>query len=188
MAGINFTDEREYQPKLTFKNKPMKTIQISEEMNDFLVNLSKELNTQSHRGTAMPYFFQIQTKKKIAVPEGNGIEAWHMDGSLIESYEEIEEAVNEYKDWDEHTTEFNHLQYDEVESILQEAGYSKVNYDYEEVLENAFFTSKACDEHIKKNSHNLSDPVNYLSHAFRNPEMEMIMKFLVELTGGQLHK
>jgi len=26
MAGINFTDEREYQPKLTFKNKDSKGI------------------------------------------------------------------------------------------------------------------------------------------------------------------
>jgi len=166
----------------------MKKIQVTDEMHDFLINISKELNTQSHRGTAMPYFFQVQTKKRIAVPEGNGIEAWHCDGSLIESDEEIKDAVNEYKDWDEHNTEFNHLQDYEIESILEKAGYRKVNYDYEEVLENAFLTSKACDEYIKKNSHNLSDPVNYLSHAFRNPEMEMVEKFLCELTGGKLNK
>jgi len=166
----------------------MKTIQVSDEIYDSLMELSKELNTQSHRGTAMPYFFQVQTNKKIAVPEGNGIEALHMDGSLIESDKEIEEAVNEYKGWDDATTEFNHLQDYEIEIILEKAGYKKVNYDYEKVLENVFFTSKACDEYIKKNSHNLSNPVNYLSHAFRNPEMEMMMKFLCELDGGKIHK
>lgn len=166
----------------------MKTIQVSDEVFNGLMEISKELNIQSNRHTAMPYFFQIQTKKKIAVPEGNGIEAWHFDGSLIESDEEIEEVINEYKEWDEHTTEFNHLQDYEIESILEKAGYSKVNYDYEKVLENSFFTSKACDEYIKKNSHNLTYPVNYLSHAHRNPEMELISKFLVELTGGRLHK
>jgi len=166
----------------------MKTIQVTDEMHDFLINISKELSDQDHRSTAMPYFFQVQTKKRIAVPEGNGIEAWHCDGSLIESDEEIEDAVNEYKDWDEHNTEFNHLQDYEIENILERAGYRKVNYDYEEVLENTFFTSKACDEYIKKNSHNLSSPINYLSHAFRNPEMEMVAKFLCELTGGKLHK
>ena len=40
----------------------MKTIQVTDEMHDFLINISKELNTQSHRATAMPYFFQVQTK------------------------------------------------------------------------------------------------------------------------------
>jgi len=156
-------------------------------MYEFLINLSKELNTQDHRGTRMPYFFQVQTKKQIAVPKGCGTEAWHYDGSLIETKKEIEEAVNEYKGWDEATTEFNHLEDYEIEDILESAGYVKVNYDYETELENCFLTSKACDEHIRVNGHNLKSPVNYLSGSFRNPELEMLMKFLCELTGGKLH-
>jgi hypothetical protein len=166
----------------------MKTIKISDEVYKGLKEISEQMKTQSHRGTAMPYFFQVQTKKRISVPEGNGTEAWHYDGSLIETDKEIEDTVNEYKGWDEGNTEFNDLEHYEVDSILEDAGYSKVNYDYEEVLENAFFTSKACDDHIKRNGHNLSHPVNYLSHAFRNPEMELISQFLVELTGGKLYK
>ena len=47
----------------------MKIIEIEDEMYEFLMNLSKELNTQDHRGTAMPYFFQIQTKEKVAAPD-----------------------------------------------------------------------------------------------------------------------
>lgn len=166
----------------------MKTIEISDEVYDGLMEISKELNTQSHRGTAMPYFFQVQTRKQIAVPEGNGIEAWHLDGSIIESREEIKEAVDEYKDWNEETSEFDNLEDYDIESILEKAGYAKIHYDYEDVLENAFFTSKACDEHINRNKHNLSSPSNYLSHAYRNPEMELVSKFLIELTGGKLHK
>lgn len=166
----------------------MKTIEVSDEMHDFLINISKELNTQDHRCTAMPYFFQVQTKKQIAVAEGNGTMAWHYDGGLIETDEEIREVVEDYKGWDEATTQFNQLQDYEIEQILENVGYSKVYYDYEEVLQNCFLTSKACDEHIASNKHNLSSPINYLSHAFRNPEMETIMKFLSELTGGKLHK
>lgn len=166
----------------------MKSIKVSNEMYDFLISLSKELNSQDHRGTAMPYFFQVQTKKQIAVPEGNGIEAWHYDGTLIESSEEIKEVVNEYKEWDDSTSFFDELDEYEIESILENAGYRKVNYDYEDVLENCFLTSKACDKHIERNKHNLNSPVNYLSYASRNPEMEMLLKFLTELTGGQLHK
>ncbi len=166
----------------------MKIIEVSDETYNFLIELSKELNTQDHRGTAMPYFFQIQTKRQIAVPEGNGTEAWFCDGALLKTDEEIEEAVNDYREWDEDTSEFNELEDYEIEVILECAGYRKVNYDYENVLENAFFTSKACDEHIKTNSHNLSSPVNCLSHAFRNPEMEGVLKFLCELSGGSIHK
>jgi len=165
----------------------MKTVEVNDEMYEFLMNLSKELNTQDHRGTRMPYFFQVQTKEQIAVPEGCGTEAWHYDGSLIETKEEIEEAVNEWKEWDEATTEFNHLEDYEVDEILEEAGWRKVNYDYRDNLENCFLTSKACDEHIIINKHNLKSPVNYLSGSFRNPELEMVMKFLCELTGGKLH-
>lgn len=137
--------------------KIMKTIEVTDEAYNGLIEISKQMNSQSHRGTAMPYFFQVQTKKQIAVPEGNGIEAWYYDGCLIETEEEIEEAIKEYKGWDEGTTEFNHLEEYEIENLLEEAGFSKVNYDYE-------------------------------YHAFRNPEMELVSKFLCQLTGGEVHK
>ena len=165
----------------------MKTIQINDEMYDFLMNLSKELNTQDHRGTRMPYVFQIQTQEQIAVPEGNGTEAWHCDGELIETKDEIKQAVCEYKEWDVDAIEFGSLDEYEIEEILEEAGYSKVNYDFRSNLENAFLTSKACDEHIRVNKHNLRSPINYLSGAYRNPELEKVMTFLCELTGGKLH-
>jgi len=166
----------------------MKTIQVSDEIYDSLMELSKELNTQSHRGTAMPYFFQVQTKHQIACASGNGTEAWHYDGSLIEDEYDIIQAIYDYSDGDLTKKEISEMSEWEKDSKMETAGYSKVNYDYENRLENAFFTEKACKEHINKNRHNLSSPVDYLSHAFRNPEMEMMMKFLCELDGGKIHK
>jgi hypothetical protein len=44
----------------------------------------------------------------------------------------------------------------ERESEMKRAGYNKVNYDYEERLENSFLTEKSCLQHIKDNKHNLS--------------------------------
>jgi hypothetical protein len=164
----------------------MKIIEIEDEMYEFLMNLSKELNTQDHRGTRMPYFFQVQTTKQIAVPEGNGTEAWHYDGSLIETDEEIQNVVMEIEEF-ETIDEFNLLEDYEIEEILENNGWNKVWYDYDTELENAFLTSKACDEHIRVNRHNLKDPINYLSGSFRNPELETVLKFLCELSGGKLH-
>jgi len=163
----------------------MKTISISDENYEFLMNLSRELNEQDNRGTRMPYFFQVQTKHQIAVPEGNGIEAWFNDGSLIETEEEIKEVIEEYQDY---TVDYDLLDDDTKEEILIDAGYSKVYYGYESRYENAFLTSKACDAHIEANRHNLSSPVNYLSYASRNPELEKLMEILCGLTGGTLHQ
>lgn len=163
----------------------MKTIKVTDLMYEALMNISKELNSQDHRSTRMPYIFQVQTQELTLVPEGYGTEAWAYDNDIIKTKSEIEDAVNQYKEWDEHTTRFNHLEDYEIEEILENAGYHKVNYEYQFKLENAFLTSKACNQYIKENKHNLNQPANYLSHAYRNPELEIIMRFLCELTGGK---
>ncbi len=163
----------------------MKTIEVSDEMHEFLMNLSNELNTQDHRSTAMPYIFQIQTQEKVVAVEGNGNEAWIYDDSEIETEEEITEAIAEYKGLSVEDVTTN--KYDR-EQILEEAGYRKINYEMKEVYQNAFLTSKACDEHIKSNNYHYNTPVNYLSHSFRNPELETLLKFLCGLTGKEIHK
>lgn len=169
----------------------MKQIEVTDEMYEFLMNLSNELNTQDHRGTRMPYFFQVQTQEVQYVPEGCGTEVWVCDGSTIETEEEIKEEVLRYKEWDsleesEAERLFSELDFWEIDEIMEE-NWRKVNMTHEPRYENSFLTSKACDEHIRVNKHNLNSPVNYLSGSFRNPELEMVMKFLCELNGGKLH-
>jgi 5'-3' exonuclease len=159
----------------------MKTIEVTDEMYASLIELSEELNTQDHRATAMPYFFQIQTQEEVAVPDGCGNEAWHYDGTLLKTDKEINEEVSEIKDIS--TDKVAELSNDEKEEILEKAGWNKVCYDYKDKYENAFFTAKACKEHIRLNSYHYIKPVDYLSHASRNPELELVLKFLCELTG-----
>jgi hypothetical protein len=160
----------------------MKTIEISDELYNSLIELSKELNTQNNRGTATPYFFQIQSQERVAVPLGCGKEAWRCDDSLIETEEEIINAIFDYKDESMTKDEIKELSSFDKEEMLELIGYERVNYDYKESLENAFLTEKACKEHIRANKHHYNQPVNYLSHAFRNPELELVLKFLSELT------
>lgn len=163
----------------------MKTIEVSDEMHEFLMNLSNELSTQDHRGTAMPYIFQIKTQEEVPAVEGNGEVAWWYDGSKIETEQEITEAIAEYKD-----LEIKDVTKDEYEreEILEEIGYHKIYYEMKDKYENAFLTSKACDAHIKANGYHYNTPVNYLTHSFRNPELEMLIKFLCGLTGKEIHK
>lgn len=162
----------------------MKIIQVSDEMHEFLMNLSNELNTQDHRSTAMPYIFQIQTQEEVPCADGNGTEAWYYDGSKIETEQEITDAIAEYAGIDANDVTTDDYQRGE---ILEEAGYRKFYYEMKEKLENAFLTSKACDEHIRLNAYHYNTPVNYLSHAFRNPELETLLKFVCGLTGKEIH-
>lgn len=169
----------------------MKQIQVSDEIYDFLINLSKEIKSQGQRATATPYFFQVRETKEVPAHKGQGEEV------LWSPNYEIELRTDQEKiDWiKEHEEEFigkdgkeelkevgNHSSTYELDEILEEVGFESFNVENGYTYSNAFFTSKACDEHIRINKHNLNYPVNYLTHAYRNKEMEMMFKFLIDLT------
>lgn len=166
----------------------MKTIKVSNEMYNSLMELSKDITTQDNRCTAMPYFFQIQTKEIINVPEDSGTECWYYDGSKIETEEEINSVIYDCHEGLTAKKVIKEMSDCDKEEILESAGWQKAHYDYEYKYQNAFFTEKACKLHIEQNKHHYNNPIDYLSFAFRNIEMEMVMKFLCELTGGKLHK
>jgi hypothetical protein len=170
----------------------MKQIEVTDEMYDFLMKLSIEINAQDNRSTAMPYFFQIQTKEQVPTMESCGTEAWHYDGSIIETEEEIKKVIFDYKEFDiesEHDNESYESYSDwEKDEILEKIGYQKIYYDYKDVYKNCFLTEKACKTHIESNKHHYNEPVDYLSYAFRNPELEKVYEFLCGLTGGKIHK
>jgi len=178
----------------------MKTIEVTNEMHKALMELSKEMTTQDNRGTAMPHLFQVQETIEAPAHEGSGEEVfWSGEYELeLRTTEDKTEFIKEQG----HTERASQWT-DEIDEILNGDimdDYTLDNiivddYDFEKfyteekkVYSNAFFTSKGCDEHIRINGHNLRKPVNYLNHAFRNAEMELVSKFLCELSGGKLHK
>jgi len=164
----------------------MKTITVSDEMYEKLLELSTEINSQDHRMTCMPYFFQIQTTEQIAVAEGCGEQAWHMDGTVITTEKEIDGSI--YEETNLSDVQIDKMSSDEKEEKLKELGWSEVFIDYKDFYQNAFLTAKACKEHIKKNHYKYENPVDFLSYASRNPELELIFQFLCGLTGGKLYK
>lgn len=164
----------------------MKTIEVSDEMYDKLIALSNEMNRQDHRCTAMPYFFQVMETKKIYGVDGDydtdGY-VWVKDGTTQNTIESMIEALeNDEVEFDKENATESFL-----ENLMEENGYVKGYYRNEEVYSNAFLTEKSCKEHIQANKYHYENPVDYLSHAFRNPDMEIISQFLCELTGGEIH-
>ncbi|MDD4438319.1 MAG: hypothetical protein PHS04_09825 [Tissierellia bacterium] len=162
----------------------MKTIEVTVEMYEFLKSLQHELLTQDNRGTKKPYFYNVQEKIEVAVPEGCGDKVWVCDGEYLRNAEDVKKAVFEWKEWDltneDDCTKYNQLNDWEIDSILEEnyrKGYVSIDYRYS----NCFLTEKACREHIDINRHNLTSPRTYLDYAFRNTEMENLIKFLEEI-------
>lgn len=160
----------------------MKTIEVTVEMYEFLMGLQHELLTQDNRATRKPYFYMVQETIEVAVPEGCGDEVWACDGEIhLRNAEDIKEAVFEWKEWDitneDDCTRFNKLSDWEIDSILEE-NYRKCYVSIAYRYSNSFLTEKACREHIDINRHNLTSPRTYLDYAFRNTEMENLVKLL----------
>ena len=172
----------------------MKTIEVTDEMYEFLTDLSNELNTQNHRGTQMPYFFQIQTTEEKPTSDGMGEKVWVMEGEIcLRSEKDIRDAIYEFKEWEDINSGeadilYSHLMEHEKDNILKGAGYQPFDVINETKLQNSFLTGKACEEHIKLNHYHYNNPVSYLSYATRNYELEKVMQFLCEITGGKIHK
>lgn len=166
----------------------MKTIQVTDKMHASLMELSRELNTQDHRATAMPYFFQVRTTERQYGPEGIGEECYVYDSIIIETAEEIESEIFELYGGDISRSDIEQMPESEKDTILTENGWRCVHYELKEEYQNAFFTAKACKANIAANKHHYTEPVDFLSYGFRNPELELVLKFLCELSGGKLHK
>ena len=174
----------------------MKKIEVSDEMYDNLINLANEMTSQDPRGTKMPHLFQIRTKYKVYDWSLNGNERiWidrNGDPDEIESYEdlvyylenlEIEIPENLKNMWeDRFDSDLKDFLNDKCPDLEQ------CSYSWEYKYENAFLTAKGCKDHIEKNSYHYNDPIDYLNCAWRNPEMELISKFLCGLVGKEPHK
>ncbi len=168
----------------------MKTIKVDDDMYNFLIELSNELNTQDNRATALPYFFQIQETKRVITTDDNDehLVVWLNDDfepcftGKDEERDAMFKLCNRDLDNEEDHEWFDELLDCDIEDIMNLEGYSKFYYRNETIKTNSFLTEKACHKHIKANHYHYDNPVSFLSHAFRNPELEKVMKFISDLT------
>lgn len=179
-----------------------KTIEVSDEMYDKLMELATEITTQDPRGTRMPHMFQIRDWKKVYDWKCNGHQIiWvdvresfevetledlidylsgsgHFDG--MEDYQEQSEIAEITRLWEEN----------EIEDWISEncEDLEECSYTMEPVYINNFLTAKAAEEHLRLNHyHYHRDAQVYLNHAWRNPEAELVSQFLCNLVGKDLH-
>lgn len=182
----------------------MKTIEVSDKMYDALIELATNMTTQDPRGTAMPHLFQIRERKKIYHWGLEGEHTIWIDSDNereVETFDEFWDYLIDYvlmPDLGDEELEAEkqrvRLIWDsesfDIEDFIDEhcPELKKCSYSWDYVYHNAFLTEKACKEHISRNDYHYNNPIDYLNHAWRNPEMELISDFLCSLVGKPIHK
>lgn len=134
-----------------------------------LREIGKEMLTQDERGTANVLFAIEVDVKRYGHPD------WCDQTERNENYEgEICEGCMKLEEKD--------CALPETCDLCPEAAF--VWFRIERELHhdgNIFFTAKACDEHIRLNKHHYSNPKSFGISAWRNPEMEAVIKHLKDI-------
>jgi len=170
----------------------MKTINVSDEVYEKLIQLANEMTTQDPRGTRMPHIFQIRNWEKVY--------DWGLNGDIhiwVNDYETEIETLQEFK---EYLEENGHEVPENLEEIWDDSwdlgefieekniDLKQCSYSLKAVYENAFLTAKAAQEHLDKNYYHYSEKSDvYLTHAWRNPEMEFLSELLCSLVGKKIY-
>ena len=167
----------------------MRQILISDEDYEFLKDLQHELNNQETDCQADPIYWSVMEYRKEAAPEGCG-EAVIYDGdgvmTLEESIQYVDENIRYYnKDVQEQWEEVDKDLIGEVADFICDKmgtpGCSVVWQQEKQIISQetgAFITKRACQEYIKRFGYNHNRPHTYAMTAWRNFELERLLKIL----------
>ena len=168
----------------------MRTIQISDEDYEFLKELQHELNTQENDGEAEPIYWGVMEHKMVPAPEGCGDPIIYMGDGATMTTEQAVEYVNENicdysEELQEQWKDVNKNWMDDVATFIHdEMDISECRVVWEEEKAfishetGAFITKRACKEYIRKCHYNHSKPHTYAMTAYRNFELERLLKIL----------
>lgn len=168
----------------------------------FLKNLSKEIQEQDTRCTAMPYGLVIG-KKERQITDFDNCEhkAIHWNESDYDSFEEFIEALEQYyledcdqndivdyiKDNCDDINDLRNYEY-EITNIIQDS-FSVYGYNIVDTFNpnlhcigNFFLTDKSAKEYIQNNKHNLGESAfTYGIHLYRNEEMRKLIDIIIKI-------
>jgi hypothetical protein len=175
----------------------MKTIEVTDEQHEFLMNLSKEMNTQDNRCTARVMFTVFQKKKVYGVdPEyTDDTEIIEEDDpeDTLEWIDVINRVNNMNEDVDEDDDDFILMEcYHHDKQTCEECvkdenwgsfslpdGFKEIGYVVNNmVYVDNFFSEKAAQAHIDQNHYHYKEPYVYGTSAWRNPEIETLQEIL----------
>lgn len=171
----------------------MAYLKVSQDDLEFLLDLKHELNTQTTDGNAQPVFWGVEESYEDAVPEGCGESKIVIDCENVLSQEEAVEYINEnIEDYDEETQmRWQEIDNDDFDAILDFIK-DDMNIHNASVIQveekwklsrhtGAFLTKRACKQYIENFGYNHDKPHTYAMTAYRNFELEKLLKILSNL-------
>lgn len=175
-------------------------IEISQEDYEFLKDLQNELKTQDTDCQAQPvYWGVIEDKEEFRGTDGDygGVPYIGFDDgrwTVEEAVEQIEEQLNSifYDYGDDFKTKWEEVDKTSAEDLydfmVDELKWNNVYgvFYYEKVQRlsddtGAFLTKRACKNYIEKFGYNHNNPHTYGMTAYRNFELERLLKILREM-------
>ena len=168
-------------------------IEISKEDYDFLKELQHELNTQETDGQADPIFWSVVEKHEVLSRSCYGSPRVPCDDGAY-TLEELLELVKEnIEDYDQEVRDEwqNNVDKEDIEEVAEfvceRMGYDNIYYNDIYYVEDkdriatysgAFLTKRACQQHIEQNRHHYCEPHTFANTAYRNYELERLLKIL----------
>ena len=167
----------------------MRTIQISDEDSKFLEDLQHELNTQTNDGNAEPVYWGVMETREVGVPDGCGDERIYLGSDCgTETLEGAVDCVGEYLVNDEDMEAWNEVDKTNIDDVVE---FCREKLDMSEVRiidvakkseisrqTGAFLTKRACQQYIDCYGYNHNQPHTYAMTAYRNFELERLLKIL----------
>ena len=171
----------------------MKNI-LSKENIKFLKSLGEEIKNQDKLGTAKPVFWQIREFKyeygydvdfsdNVCVIIGD-------DYTPLHTVEDAKEFITYHYALEEE--ELDRLKkcerFNDILLWCDNFGINCIITGYKEKdkKQNMFLTKKACEQHIKNNSHHYEQGENtqrFCNHAWRNPELSQLLEIVEKFAG-----
>lgn len=169
----------------------MAKVEISQEALEFLKDLQHELCTQTNDGNADPVFWGIIEDEEVAVPYGCGDDekisyddgAWDIDDAISAVDECIMEYPIELRElWKEVDKTDIYEIFDFMKDKLE---WNNVYAVYDFKIKNklcrftgAFLTKREATRYVKTYAYNHNNPRTYAMTAYRNFELERLLKIL----------
>ena len=160
---------------------------LSEKNIEFLKDLQHELNTQENDGNAEPIFWGIMEKMTIPAYEGCGdgffayYEGEHYKEDEIDLLKEsLEDFLYDNEDYqDVNIHDLNTLK-EIADEIIEVELYDYSNVNLLSQMTGAFITKSAAKKYIENCGYNHKQPHTYAMTAYRNFELEELLKIIKE--------
>lgn len=157
-----------------------KAILIADDDIHFLKELAHELRTQDTRATRKPVVWKVREMELVL-----GIDPNFTDKAcLIWDTESVSFNIKDAVQYLTEECELSDLPMfgclEDIESFCDERDIACVltGYDYREKLTGEFLTLKALEEHIQRYGYKYQKPQTYCDYAYRNPELERLLRIV----------